>query len=1106
MNVYSETIGKNYLLPLFIYGVFIVYGSLVPFELNQLSLEDARIRFSDIRWLRLGAYSRADWIANILLYIPFSVLLCASIDKDRDTGFYRTVKFTFVIFFCLVLAVTTEFFQQFYPPRTVSLNDLLAEILGSLIGVFVWRIKGPFFVSAWHWLQYPSRFDVSIFLSLYVVLYLLHALFPFDFVVSSAELQKSLSWKKIQWIGASDVKGGLFSLFWSFIQFGLSIPVGFFISGWFNKNYLSRRGGWFFSFICGFLIEFLQIFLISGYFTFVSVITRFTGFIVGFKVCDYKINWTGYFKYLRRYIWVLVVPYLIALAYFNGWHLNVLGTEVNDVYNKIAKVKWLPFYYHYYVPETVALTSLLYTSLMYVPIGVGLAISGLSLLRDRWGAAGLAFLVSAVIESGKLFFVKHPDPTNVLIASAAAFLGFHFVSCFIGELPKHNRVMYVDPGRNEIDRRQHAERSVPSETSGSQPRIEVSLQKGGWFQIGIALSILGFCGWHILNFPVFPFLLFIGLVFYSALLWKYPSAWLIVLPALAPNLDFADLSGRFYFSEFDHFVLITIAIGLFCGRWHVFGIKQGQFHRVFYLILFFLVISFSISLYSGVRHLSILDENAFSNYYSPLNALRVVKGFVGAFILLPMLGTEPNIDRMKRYFAFGMVLGLAILVAVSVFERITFSGLFNYETNYRITGSFSSMHTGGGHIDAYLMLALPFVLAMMTVERLRLVGLSVGFVIVIGAVYVVMVTFSRGPYIGLLLELIVLSMGLCFRWYLSRSHGKGSFFLLATILLAISAVTVPVLQGSYIQERFERVAEDFHIRKQHWRDAIEMMDPTIATTMFGMGLGSYPRTYYWRNSEHTLPATYQFRKGLGGQYLELSSGDSLYFEQKVNVLPNKNYRLIVEARTNSEKAGLTIPLCEKSLLYSYTCAWNTFRLVNLEDDKWQRIEKSIDTARFATKSSFLGQLFRRPIKLSLYNGNGKEDVVIDIRSVQLLDSLGEDLVKNGDFRQGIDNWFFSTDNHLPWHIKNIWVQVLFDQGWFGLFIFLSFIMFCFSSYSKGLFEKSIFSLIGLISLIGFLVVGVVDSPFDEPRLTFLFFLTSYILVSGSSRAKRLTAI
>jgi hypothetical protein len=62
--------------------------------------------------------------------------------------------------------------------------------------------------------------------------------------------------------------------------------------------------------------------------------------------------------------------------------------------------------------------------------------------------------------------------------------------------------------------------------------------------------------------------------------------------------------------------------------------------------------------------------------------------------------------------------------------------------------------------------------------------------------------------------------------------------------------------------------------------------------------------------------------------------------------------------------------------------------------------------------------------------------LIDVDNVALLDDSGRNLVRNGDFSKGMQRWFFSTDSHLAWHTKNLFVHVLFEQGWFGLGAFV----------------------------------------------------------------------
>ncbi len=68
---------------------------------------------------------------------------------------------------------------------------------------------------------------------------------------------------------------------------------------------------------------------------------------------------------------------------------------------------------------------------------------------------------------------------------------------------------------------------------------------------------------------------------------------------------------------------------------------------------------------------------------------------------------------------------------------------------------------------------------------------------------------------------------------------------------------------------------------------------------------------------------------------------------------------------------------------------------------------------------------------------------MDLALVSLRDSSGKELIRNGDFAAGMDYWFFSVKNHLPWHIKNVLVSSYFDTGLLGMiaFVFLILIVF-----------------------------------------------------------------
>ena len=70
-----------------------------------------------------------------------------------------------------------------------------------------------------------------------------------------------------------------------------------------------------------------------------------------------------------------------------------------------------------------------------------------------------------------------------------------------------------------------------------------------------------------------------------------------------------------------------------------------------------------------------------------------------------------------------------------------FTGLFDFTTDYRVVGTFFSMNVGGGHIGAYIAMALPFLFVCLL--RPRPLTLLAMFGIASGAGYALVVSYAR---------------------------------------------------------------------------------------------------------------------------------------------------------------------------------------------------------------------------------------------------------------------------------------------------------------------------------------------------------------------------
>jgi hypothetical protein len=498
------------------------------------------------------------------------------------------------------------------------------------------------------------------------------------------------------------------------------------------------------------------------------------------------------------------------------------------------------------------------------------------------------------------------------------------------------------------------------------------------------------------------------------------------------------------------------------------------------------MLSSAISAAHGALPLQALDANAFSNYYSPYNALRIGKGALWGFLAWGLFRRFEiaGLDA-RRPLVWGLVLGLAATVAVILWERVAFSGLWNFSDSYRVTGPFSPMHTGGAYIECFLVVATPYLMVFILEKRPWFVRLP-ALILLLTTTYALMVTFSRNGYAAFLVGVaIVLMLSI---WRTKRVFRGGVVFvaLAGTMLL----VAVPIFMGAFAQARMATVRADLAVRQAHWADAMQIRDGGWATSLFGMGLGRYPETNYWRSVETSRSGTYRFDVEDGNTYLRLGSGNSLYVEQIVTIDPAQHYLLKMDVRAHAPGAQITVPLCEKWMLTSYNCLWQTLDLGN-EVGSWRSIERPVD-AKALSVSPWYSQ---RPIKLSLYNPTPNS--IIDVDNVRLDAESGVPLLRNGDFSLGLDHWFFSTDGHLQWHIKSLYYGVLFDQGWFGLLTLLGLVTAAWGRAARNAISGDLVAGASMAALSGFLVVGVFDTLLDAPRfVTLLLLLVSACLHSS----------
>ncbi len=422
----TESMPRWWLLFL-VYLLFVVYGSLVPLEWRPVPWDAAVARFSNIDFLDLDAGSRADWVANIVLYVPLAFLGCATLLGLRIRTHWAVLGAVLVFALCLGIAVAVEFTQIFFAPRTVSLNDLLAEGIGSAIGVLVWLLGRWRVVELGRAFAQGGRASMVAALILFFAGYLLLSLFPYDFVVSGAELQAQLANVSNAWLAGGCASWLRCAAFW-LAEVLVIAPLGLLLALLYPRWPLWQL--LLMGLSVGLILEPLQLLLVSGKSQGLSVLLRGGGVLLGGATARLLMTRLPV-QLLADLVWRavpwLLLPYLAGLTVLSGWW-SWPWRELGAALSRLGELGWIPFYYHYWTSEPVAMMSLLSQLALYVPVGIAFWARALALPHRRTGAMlviGAALLLALVIECGKLFAPgARPDPTNLLIAPVGAWFAF----------------------------------------------------------------------------------------------------------------------------------------------------------------------------------------------------------------------------------------------------------------------------------------------------------------------------------------------------------------------------------------------------------------------------------------------------------------------------------------------------------------------------------------------------------------------------------------------------------------------------------------------------------------------------------------------------------
>ncbi|UXH78844.1 hypothetical protein [Roseateles amylovorans] len=326
--------------------------------------------------------------------------------------------------------------------------------------------------------------------------------------------------------------------------------------------------------------------------------------------------------------------------------------------------------------------------------------------------------------------------------------------------------------------------------------------------------------------------------------------------------------------------------------------------------------------------------------------------------------------------------------------------------------------------------------------------------------------------------------------------------LLWTACLLVCGVVASLGGGGYIGQRMSTGQQDFEGRMTHWGIGLGLLKSTDEW-LLGKGTGRFPASFAAGGPFEDRVGDYRWNPGtddpsqataapgmlgmsevptvtLSSGLHQLGHGEMFRLSQRLQAVSGQVGATVV-LRTQ-QRTRIRVEICEKHLLYPLRCIDREADVQPL-GGAWQTVQLPMGTA----PADFGGSRWM-PRQLTAAVALNWRGSLVELRGVQIADSLHGPLLYNPDFAGGMARWFTSSDRiHMPFHMKSLPLHVLFEQGVLGLALWLGLLASALWRCSLGAARRHPLAPATAGGLIGFLIVGLFDSLIDAPRIAFLFY-------------------
>ena len=407
-----------------LYALAITYVSVVvsPLGFHYVALDPAEAwqKFLTIRYEHTGSDQRADWMANLIMLVPFGFLVAGSLWPARG-AVRRTAAAVAALALCAAVSSAVKYAQLFFPPRTVSLNYITAQCIGAAFGIAVLGFAYDRIDLLLRRSLPPGRHGLILLLKFYVLALILFFLVPFDIALNPHDLLGRLANVPGQlWMFPGADRSAAIGAVMLAADLLEAAPLGVLLVLMRPRRTVARSAAAGIALMAG--VTLASMLLMSGITSLVVFAYRSLGVVIGASGTKWLAarDPARLREGLRRAMPFAAAIYLVLLAVVNGL-ITHHWRSPQQAFATLEDRGLIPLFYYYIVSKAEAARGLIAHILMYAPIGVLCWMRTGS--KNGAGAFFIAMVIATCVEVARwLQPDRQPDINAVLLSGLAAWL------------------------------------------------------------------------------------------------------------------------------------------------------------------------------------------------------------------------------------------------------------------------------------------------------------------------------------------------------------------------------------------------------------------------------------------------------------------------------------------------------------------------------------------------------------------------------------------------------------------------------------------------------------------------------------------------------------